>query len=108
MTRSLDALIERQILKAHAEGQLKNLSGEGKPLPDRPVIENASTAVGHSIMAGAGVRPRQFVLKEQLDAAREELRAATNPDQKKELMAKMAKLELAYNVEREAYSKFMK
>ena len=35
MTQSLNRLVERQIQKAHADGKLRGLEGEGKPLPDR-------------------------------------------------------------------------
>ena len=36
MSRKLRALTEAQIRKAEAEGKLKGLEGEGKPLPHRP------------------------------------------------------------------------
>ncbi len=35
MLGSLGKLVERQIKKAQAEGQLEGLDGEGQPLPDR-------------------------------------------------------------------------
>lgn len=108
MIRSFSNLIERQIKKAQAEGQLNDLEGSGKPLPKRHDIEDAATSVGHSIMARAGVLPREFKLKDALEAARQEWQAATDPDEKKRLMAKISELELAYNVEREAYRKFLK
>ncbi|MCP4209641.1 MAG: DUF1992 domain-containing protein [Shimia sp.] len=108
MMRSFRNLIERQIKKAESEGQLTGLEGEGKPLPKRHDMEDPATAVGHSIMARAGVLPREFKLKEQLEAAKRDWQQATDPDEKKRLMAQIAKLELDYNVEREAYRKFLK
>jgi len=59
-------------------------------------------------MARAGVLPREFKLKEQLEAAKRDWQQATDPDEKKRLMAQFAKLEIDYNVEREAYHKFLK
>jgi hypothetical protein len=82
MMRSFRNLIERQIKKAEAEGQLTGLEGEGKPLPKRHDTEDPATAVGHSIMARAGVLPREFKLKEQLEAAKRDWQQATDPDEK--------------------------
>lgn len=106
--RSFRNLLERQIQKAEAEGQLTDLEGAGKPLPKRPNMEDPATAVGHSIMARAGVVPREFKLKEELEAAKRAWRQATDTDEKKRLMAEISRLELAFNIEREAYRKFLK
>ncbi|MBO9398328.1 DUF1992 domain-containing protein [Shimia sp. R9_2] len=108
MIRSFSNLIERQIKKAQAQGQLNGLEGEGKPLPKRHDGEDAATSVGHSIMARAGVLPREFKLKEALEAAKQDWQQAANPAEKKRLMAKISELELAYNIERDAYRKFLK
>ncbi|SFL55111.1 DUF1992 domain-containing protein [Shimia aestuarii] len=108
MMRSFRNLIERQIKKAEAEGQLADLEGAGKPLPPRHALEDPAIAAGHRIMAQAGVVPREFELKEQLEQARKDWRSATDPADRKRLMARIAELELAYNVEREAYRKFLK
>ena len=106
--RAFRNLIERQIKKAEAEGQLSGLEGAGKPLPDRHALEDPAIAAGHRIMAQAGVVPREFALKESLEQAKAAWRAATDPQEKKDLMARIAKLEADYNIEREAYRKFLK
>lgn len=108
MTRGFRNLIERQILKAEAEGQLSGLDGEGKPLPPRHDHEDPAIAAGHRIMAEAGVMPREFALKRQLDAARADWRAECDPEAKTRLMARIAELEMAYNIERDAYRTFLK
>lgn len=108
MLRSLRQLIERQIKKAEAEGQLSGLEGEGKPLPDRHEFEDTAIAAGHRIMAEAGVVPREFALKKELDEARAEWQSASDPDRRKKLMKKIADLEMRYEMEREAYRKFLK
>lgn len=108
MLRSFRQLIERQIKKAEAEGQLSGLKGEGKPLPERHQFEDPATAAGHRIMAEAGVVPREFALKEELDAARADYQAESDPTKRKALMTRIADLQMRYEMEREAYRKFLR
>ena len=108
MLASLRRLIERQILKAQAEGALSNLEGEGKPLPERHAFEDPAIAAGHRIMAEAGVVPREFALKEELEEARRAYNACTDPEMRKALMARIADLEMRYGMERDAYRKFLR
>ncbi|WP_338055495.1 hypothetical protein [Shimia biformata] len=77
-------------------------------MPRRHDLEDPAIAAGHRIMAEAGVLPREFALKRQLDDARAAWRAESDPAAKKVLMAKIAELEMAYDIEREAYRKFLK
>ena len=106
MLASLTRLIERQILKARAEGKLQGLEGEGKPLPDHPeeAYSDAATGAGLRIMREAGVVPEEFTLARELDAARKAL--ATAPD-RKAAMARVADLEMRLNIARDARRKFM-
>ena len=110
MTRSFRSLIERQIRKAQAEGQLQGLEGEGKPLPDRSgeATGDAVMAAGHRIMAQAGVLPEEFTLKKQLDAARAEYATLTEPAARKSKMAEIAELEMRYNMSRDARRAFLR
>ena len=108
MLAGLRKLIERQILKAEAEGKLRDLQGEGEPLPDRHTFEDPAIAAGHRIMAEAGVVPREFALKEELEEARRAYAACTDPETRKALMAKIADLEMRYEMERDAYRKFLR
>lgn len=107
--RAFRQMIERQILKAKAEGKLDGLEGEGKPLPDHPEasVVDPATAAGVRIMAEAGALPEEFGLKKQLAAARREWQAASDDAEKKALMAKIADLEMRYNIARDARRKFM-
>ena len=61
-------LIEAQIAKARAQGQLENLEGEGKPLPhhDPNAFVDAGDAVGMRIMAKAKVVPEEIRLKKEI------------------------------------------
>ena len=110
MSRSFRNLTERQILKTQAEGKLTGLEGEGKPLPDHPeeALVDPGLAAGHRIMAEAGVRPPEFDLKDQLDDARRAYAGLTDPEEKRAAMARIADLEMRYNIARDARKKFFR
>ncbi|MGP6087923.1 J-domain-containing protein [Antarctobacter jejuensis] len=107
---NLSRLTEAQIRKAEAEGKLKNLEGEGKPLPNRPgdALVDAGDAAGFRIMAEAGALPEEIRLKAQLDQARADWQAASDPAEKKRLMARLADLQMRYEIARDARRKFMR
>jgi hypothetical protein len=109
MTRAFRNLIERQILKARSEGKLSGLEGEGAPLPGRPEAAHmdAGLAAGMRMMAEAGVVPPEFSLKEQLDAARSAYVGLTDPEEKRRAMARIADLEMRFNMARDARRKFL-
>lgn len=102
-------LIEQQIQKAIAEGQLKNLDGAGKPLAalDGDGITDATTQVAVRLMAEAGAVPEEFALKKRLDAAREAYRAATTDAERRAAMTTIADLELRHAIAVEARRRFM-
>ncbi|CAD0184926.1 hypothetical protein RUESEDTHA_01809 [Ruegeria sp. THAF57] len=108
MFGSLGKLIERQIKKAQAEGQLQGLEGEGRPLPDRSgeAQSDPATAAGYRIMAQAGVLPEEFKIKKDLDAARQDYTTLTDPQARKQAMARIADLEMRYNMARDARRAF--
>lgn len=110
MSRAFRNLVERQLLKAKAEGQMDGLEGEGKPLPDRSseALVDPALAAGMRIMAQAGVKPEEFDLKAQLDAARRTYVALTDPDEKRAAMARIADLEMRYNMARDARRAFFR
>ncbi|MEL7151823.1 MAG: DUF1992 domain-containing protein [Pseudomonadota bacterium] len=110
MSRSLSRLVEQQIVKAIAEGQLDGLDGEGKPLPDRSgeATGDAVTAIAMRIMADAGAVPEEFKWKKALDAARENYQTTQSEEEKRAAMALIAELELRYNIAVEARRAFLK
>ena len=115
MPRSLSQLTEAQIAKAEAEGKLSGLDGEGKPLPNRPgdALIDGADAAGFRIMAQAGVVPEEIALKGQLAQARADWAAAqakgaVDAREKKRLMARIAELNLRYEIAREARQKFLR
>lgn len=109
MTQSLNRLVERQILKALAEGKLRGLEGEGKPLPDRSgeAFTDMATAVAVCIMAEAGTLPEEFKIKKLLEAAEQSYREAEGDDAKRVAMALIADLQQRYNIAVEARRRFM-
>ncbi len=110
MFGSLGRLIERQIKKAQAEGQLQGLEGEGRPLPDRSseAHGDAAMAAGHRIMAQAGVLPEEFSIKKELDEAKACYATLTDPQERKVVMARIADLEMRYNMARDARRAFLR
>ena len=109
MMRSLRQLIERQIQKASHEGQLSGLEGEGKPLPNRPeeALTDPADAAGFRIMAQAGVVPDEIAIKKAMEAQRAYLSTLTDDTDRKDAMAELARLEMRYNIAREARQKFL-
>lgn len=110
MFGALGKLVERQIRKAQAEGQLDDLDGAGRPLPNRSseALSDPAIAAGHRIMAQAGVLPEEFALKKQLDAARADYVGLSDPAERKAAMARISQLEMRYNMARDARRAFLK
>lgn len=106
----LSRLIERRILKARAEGQLENLPGEGKPLPDRTgdAFTDPGMAAGFRIMAEAGALPEEVLLSKRIDAHKERMKTILDPGARKAAMAELAELEMKRAIAQEARRKFMK
>ncbi len=110
MTDRLQRLVEQQIAKAIAEGQLTGLDGEGKPLPDRTGEATGDITMGIAmrIMADAGAVPEEIKWKKSLEAARAAYGDASTEEEKRAAMALIAQLELRYNIAVEARRAFMK
>ncbi|WP_299686098.1 DnaJ family domain-containing protein [uncultured Tateyamaria sp.] len=109
MTQSFDALVERQIQRALAEGKLDGLTGEGEPLPDRSgeAFADLATGVAVRMLAEAGALPEEFKIKKLLDAAKNTYTAAQTDIEKRTAMALIADLQQRYNIAVEARRRFM-
>lgn len=107
--RSFACLIESRIAKARAAGGLTSLKGEGKLLPDHPFEtgEQAALSAGMRIMAEAGVVPKEFALKKELDAARKIYASLKTEEARGAQMSKIGSLELRHNIAIEARRKFL-
>ncbi len=110
MSDWLNRLAERQMLKALAEGKLAHLSGEGKPLPERPgdAFCDPGDALGFRIMAEAGVVPEEILLKKQIAGAKARYQSAQDEADRKAQMAEIARLELKCAIAAEARRAFLK
>jgi len=106
----LSRLAERQMQKARLKGELQGLQGEGKPLPDRTgdAFVSAGDAVGFRIMAEAGVLPEEIVLKKKAARLRDVLAGVTEPEQRKALMAELARVEMRQAMAEEARRSFLR
>lgn len=109
MDRSLGQMVERQIAKAIAEGQLSGLAGEGQPLPDRSglAFTDMATQVAVRLMAEAGALPEEFRLRKLLDAARAAYAQAEGAAAQRLAMALIADLEMRHAIAQEARRRFM-
>ena len=105
-----DRLVERQILKAQAEGKMTGLVGEGQPLADHPeqAFVSPADAVGFRIMAEAGVLPDEIRLRKEADALREAWQAETDETRRKHLMAALAEVEMKRAIAEDARRKFLR
>ena len=106
----LGRLIERQILKARAEGRLQGLDGEGEPLPDRSgeAYLDAGEAAAFRMMAEAGVVPEEITLKKRIAAHKARMNDITDPEARKVAMAELAQLTMRQSIAEEARRKFLK
>lgn len=102
---TFDKLAERQILKAQAEGQLRDLKGAGEPLP-ADVPGDTAAKVGFRIMAEAGALPREIQLRKAIETQRAVLQAALGQASEKTEMSKLAALQQRLAIEEEARRKF--
>ena len=109
MSGGRDKLVERQILKAQAEGKLSGLDGEGKPLPAHPEEAHVdpAEAAGFRIMAEAGAVPEEIALARAVEEAKAAYRAARGTDGEKAAMARVADLQMKHAIARDARRKFL-
>ena len=110
MMRAFRTLVERQIGNAAAEGGLSGLEGDGKPLPDRSseTLVDPALAAGHRITAQAGVLPEEFKIRAELEQARRAWTEAAGPEAKKAAMARIADLQMRYEMARDARKAFFR
>ena len=69
---------------------------------------DAGLAAGLRIMAEAGVVPEEFRLQAELDAARKDYAALTDPQARRAAMARISDLEMRCNMARDARKSFFR
>ena len=76
----MSRIIDEQVKKAIREGQLDDLPGKGKPLPDDPFASLPEEVRNtYRILKNSGFVPPEVEKRQQIAKLREEL-AALNPD----------------------------
>lgn len=101
-------MIERQMKLAEVQGQLTGLPGEGQPLPEQHIISGGPVSVTQHIKANARPRRRKIDVGVELATTRAALQTATDAAEKKQLMSRIAMLDMQQSVEREASSNFLR
>lgn len=97
-------MVERQILKAQAEGQFDDLKGAGKPL--NMDGDGSADAIGFRIMAEAGALPREIQIRKAVEEQTRILAATPDEEGRKQAMKKLADLQLRLDIEQEARRRF--
>lgn len=110
MSDPLHRIAERQMARAAAEGQFRNLAGAGRPLPERPgdALIDTADAVACRIMAENGALPEEIALKRRVEAARAAWQAARAPAERKARMAELAEAQMRHEIAREARRRFFR
>lgn len=99
MGHPLSHLIEAEIARAEAKGDLKGLPGEGKPIKD---LDPSPDALLFHVMKEAGGEPEVVTLRRKVAQARERL-ASAPPAEHTSAMKALADLETRLALALEAY-----
>lgn len=100
MDHPLIDLINQKIAEAEANGEFKNLSGQGKPLPKEEDPENA--LINRLIKESGGV-PEFVSLSRELQKLREELRETGDRTRRQDILKEMSMMEARIEIARKAY-----
>jgi len=103
MSHPLNSVIDRVLVRAAANGELNDLEGAGKPLPNRG---NPRDAVLNRLMTETRVKPAAVTLMEQISASQARLKALTNPAKRRAEMKVLADLQMRLAMEKEACRRF--
>ena len=103
MDHPMQSLIDRIVAQAEAEGKLKDLEGQGEPLPDRP---DPKDAVLNRLMTEHRAKPRIVLLQEKVAAARSALAGAVGEEARRVAMKALADAQLDLELEKEAIRRY--
>jgi hypothetical protein len=79
MIPGFEAIVEERIRKAQKKGQMDNLPGEGRPLPNEEIDPSNEFRLAHKIMENAGFLPPGVALRKKIFST-EQLLASVDPD----------------------------
>lgn len=103
-------LAEQQIKKSELRGELKNLEGEGKPLPEHPEAPfiTGADGIAFRIMAEAHALPEEIKIKKAVIEQRNKIASIIDPSILKSEMKKLAELEMRQAIAEESRRQFFK
>ena len=79
MIPGFEAIVEERIRKAQENGQMDNLPGEGRPLPDEEIDPTNEFRLAHKILKNAGFLPPEVALRKKIFST-EQLLESVTPD----------------------------
>lgn len=79
MIPGFEAIVEERIRKAQQKGQMDNLPGEGRPLPDEEIDPTNEFRLAHKILKNAGFLPPEVALRKKIFST-EQLLESVTPD----------------------------
>ena len=91
----------KRIDEAEAKGELRGLSGEGRPLDPERLRERAEDVL-HRMMADTGFIPEEFRLRKEVEAKRAVLAQIEDEAERHALQRHIALLELRANIATDA------
>ncbi len=96
-----ERIAQRHIDAAEARGELRGLSGEGRPLDPERLREGAEDVM-HRMMADTGFVPEEFRLRKEVEAQRAVLAQIEDEAERAALQRHIALLELRANIATDA------
>ena len=79
MIPGFEAIVEERIRKAQKKGQMDNLPGEGRPLPNEEIDPSNEFRLAHKILKNAGFLPPEVALRKKIFST-EQLLESVTPD----------------------------
>ena len=102
----LDKMAEQQIRQALARGELDELKGAGKPFTAKQTSNATVEGFGYQTMASAGVLPDEIRLKKEIAALMPMVNQASDPKERKAIIARLADLQMQLGIHEEARRKY--
>jgi len=103
MAHPLESLIDQIVQNAEKRGDFDDLPGAGKPLAH---LDDPQNAVLNRMMQEAEAKSPVVVLRRQIIAAQEKLKALTDPTDRKAEQLRLSELHTKLAIEMEAFRKY--
>ena len=102
-----EKIAEEKIREAMERGEFDNLPGSGKPLQglDSYFATPEGVRLGYSVLKNAGFVPEEMELLKEINTLKDQAADCTDPEKKSRLKARIAELQLKYDLLMEYYRK---